>query len=122
MEQEDKLLKDFLQSEEDMKAPDGFTDRVMSKLDQTAIKNSKPLIPLPVRIGVLLLCLAIPFVAIFGGDLPKDNWIHQIELQDSLNQSIQFLQEFALIGTLVVVILAFILIDRILRSRRKMSI
>ncbi|MBN4071214.1 hypothetical protein JYT72_01765 [Crocinitomix catalasitica] len=130
-ENEDKLLKDLLQSnKEEITAPDDFTDQVMAKIEAVANKKTKPIIGWPARIFFAACCVGIALVALLGGDLPADSWIGQLQLQDSVSNSvqkgvsssIQFIEEYSLVGILIVTILTFMFADRVLRFRKKVSL
>ncbi|MBN4077564.1 hypothetical protein JYT25_00260 [bacterium AH-315-C20] len=129
-EGKDKVLRDLLQNnKEEITAADDFTDKVMAKIDAEASKKAKPIIGWPARIFLAAACITIGVFAFMGGDLPADNWISQLEIQESvsgsietgINNSIEFMETYSLIGMLIVTILSFMFADRVLRFRKKVG-
>lgn len=123
MEQEDKQLKDFLQTEKKTNtAPEDFTNKVMDRIESVVDKKPEPLVPVWVIISILALCLIFPLLATFGSDFPEENWLKNLEIQEGINRSVSFLKEYAVVGLLITTLLSFLLIDRLLRYRKKWNI
>jgi polyferredoxin len=119
-EYEDDPLKNLLQNDgEEIKAPEGFTDGVMNKIEALSERREKPLFGWPARIFLLVIVLGLAIVSFLGtGEIPAESWVNDLEVQSGLTNSIAFIQEYALIGLLIVTILTFILLDKFLRSKK----